>query len=452
MTRILLIDDEKNILKTVGSNLEQNGFNVDVAISAEVASTKMDSNKYDVILCDLILTGMSGLDFLSLIRNTNKDMIFIMITANGFIDDAVKAIKIGADDFISKPIDMDGLINNINILLSKKENYHNENKPQFDTKLIYQSKIMEDLIKEIGMIAKAPSNILITGETGTGKELIAKIIHEVSGRKGPFVGININAYPDSLIENELFGHVKGSFTNAINTQKGKFELASNGTLFLDEIGEMPLFIQSKLLRILQEREFSMLGSNSVIKLTARIVSATNIDIESAVLQNKFREDLFYRINVFHVKVPPLRERKDDIMPLVYYFIKRFNAENKKNVVSISKDAEEKLMQYSFPGNIRELENIIERAVIITPYDIIEVDNLPNYLKKTGEVVSSILMPSNNNSDYDLNLDAVEKELVIKALEKNNYNQTKAAASIGLSRKQLRTKMKKYELFNKNIKR
>ena len=400
-----------------------------------------------MILCDLILTGMNGLDFLSLVRNTNKDIIFIMITANGFIDDAVKAIKIGADDFISKPIDMDGLISNINILLSKKANYYNENKPQFDTKLIYKSKIMEDLIKEIGMIAKAPSNILITGETGTGKELIAKIIHEISGRKGPFVGININAYPDSLIENELFGHAKGSFTNAINTQKGKFELASNGTLFLDEIGEMPLFVQSKLLRILQEREFSMIGSNAVIKLTARIVSATNINIESAVLQNQFREDLFYRINVFHVKVPPLRERKDDIMPLVYYFIKRFNAENKKNIVSISKDVEEKLMQYNFPGNIRELENIIERAIIITPFDTIEVDNLPNYLKKTREV-QSIFMSSNNNTDYDLNLDSVEKELIIKALEKYNYNQTKTAASIGISRKQLRTKMKKYDLFNK----
>jgi len=447
MSRILLIDDEKNILKTVGSNLEQNGFNVDAAISAEVALAKLDGDNYDVILCDLILTGMNGLDFLSLVRKTNKDIIFIMITANGFIDDAVKAIKIGADDFISKPIDMDGLINNINILLSKKENYHNKNKPQFDTKLIYQSKIMEDLIKEIGMIAKAPSNILITGETGTGKELIAKIIHEISERKGPFVGININAYPDSLIENELFGHAKGSFTNAINTQKGKFELASNGTLFLDEIGEMPLFVQSKLLRILQEREFSMIGSNSVIKLTARIVSATNINIESAVLQNKFREDLFYRINVFHVKVPPLRERKDDIMPLVYYFIKRFNAENKKNITGISKDVEEKLMQYSFPGNIRELENIIERAVIITPFDTIEVDNLPNYLKKTSEV-SSIFMPSNNNLDYDLNLDTVEKELIIKALEKYNYNQTKTSASLGISRKQLRTKMKKYDLFNK----
>ncbi len=447
MSRILLIDDEKNILKTVGSNLEQNGFNVDAAISAEVALAKLDSNNYDVILCDLILTGMNGLDFLSLVRNTNKDIIFIMITANGFIDDAVKAIKIGADDFISKPIDMDGLISNINILLSKKANYYNENKPQFDTKLIYKSKIMEDLIKEIGIIAKAPSNILITGETGTGKELIAKIIHEISGRKGPFVGININAYPDSLIENELFGHAKGSFTNAINTQKGKFELASNGTLFLDEIGEMPLFVQSKLLRILQEREFSMIGSNAVIKLTARIVSATNINIESAVLQNQFREDLFYRINVFHVKVPPLRERKDDIMPLVYYFIKRFNAENKKNIVSISKDVEEKLMQYNFPGNIRELENIIERAIIITPFDTIEVDNLPNYLKKTREV-QSIFMSSNNNTDYDLNLDSVEKELIIKALEKYNYNQTKTAASIGISRKQLRTKMKKYDLFNK----
>ncbi|MHB1645106.1 MAG: sigma-54-dependent Fis family transcriptional regulator [Candidatus Acididesulfobacter diazotrophicus] len=450
MTKILLIDDEKNILKAVGSNLEQNGFNVDAAISAEIAFTKLDNKKYDVILCDLILTGMNGLDFLSRVRKINKDVIFIMITANGFIDDAVKAMKIGADDFISKPIDMDGLINNINILLSKKENYNNyndENKPKFKTNLIYKSKIIEDLIKEIGMIAKASSNVLITGETGTGKELIARIIHEISERKGAFIGININAYPDSLIENELFGHEKGSFTNAVSTQKGKFELASNGTLFLDEIGEMPIAVQSKLLRILQEREFSMIGSNSVIKLTARIVSATNIDIENAVLQNKFREDLFYRINVFHLKVPPLRERKDDIMPLVYYFIKKFNAENKKNIVNISKDVEEILINYNFPGNVRELENIIERSVIVTPFDSIEVDNLPNYLKKTDKTPPISFMPLNNHCDYDLNLDSVEKELIIKALEKYNYNQTKTAISLGISRKQLRTKMKKYGLFS-----
>ncbi len=447
MTKILLIDDEKNILKAVGSNLEQNGFNVDTAISAEIALTKLDNKKYEVILCDLILTGMNGLDFLSRVRKINKNVIFIMITANGFIDDAVKAMKIGADDFISKPIDMDGLINNINILLSKKENYNNENKPKFKTNLIYKSKIIEDLIKEIGMIAKASSNVLITGETGTGKELIAKIIHEISERQGAFVGININAYPDSLIENELFGHEKGSFTNAVSTQKGKFELASNGTLFLDEIGEMPIAVQSKLLRILQEREFSMIGSNSIIKLTARIVSATNIDIENAVLQNKFREDLFYRINVFHIKVPPLRERKDDIMPMVYYFIKKFNAENKKNIVNISKDVEDILIHYNFPGNVRELENIIERSVIVTPFDSIEVDNLPNYLKKTDKTSSISFMPLNNFCDYDLNLDSVEKELIIKALEKYNYNQTKTAISLGISRKQLRTKMKKYELFS-----
>ncbi|MHB1665652.1 MAG: sigma 54-interacting transcriptional regulator, partial [bacterium] len=272
-------------------------------------------------------------------------------------------------------------------------------------------------------------------------------IHEISERKGAFVGININAYPDSLIENELFGHEKGSFTNAVCTQKGKFELASNGTLFLDEIGEMPIAVQSKLLRILQEREFSMIGSNSVIKLTARIVSATNIDIENAVLQNKFREDLFYRINVFHIKVPPLRERKDDIMPLVYYFIKKFNAENKKNIVNISKDVEEILIHYNFPGNIRELENIIERSVIVTPFDSIEVDNLPNYLKKTDKTPYMSSIPLNNHCDYDLNLDSVEKELIIKALEKYNYNQTKTAISLGISRKQLRTKMKKYDLFS-----
>ncbi len=448
MKNILLVDDEKNLLRVVSLSLEKYDFKVDTALSAEKAFKLFKIGYYDVILCDLKLKDMSGMDLLSEVKKTGKDTIFIVITAYGSIKQAVDAMKLGADDFISKPVDIEGLVNNINILLNKKnpakDNFsENEALPKIKENFIFESPIMKSILKEIYITAHSNSNVLITGETGTGKEIIAKIIHELSGKEGEFIPINCSAIPSDLLESELFGHEKGSFTGAVTTQKGKFEAAFRGTLFLDEIGEMPVAMQAKLLRVIQDMEFTRLGSSQKIRLDARVISVTNIDLEEAVINKTFREDLFYRINVLHFKIPPLRERKEDIVPLANFFIRKYSVINKKNIKSMSNDVIKALLEYKFPGNVRELENVIERAVIVSPYDTLEASSFPKTIVKAEAAKKEFAISANNN----IKLDHIEMELIRNALDKNNYNQTKAAMSLGISRKQLRTKMKKYDLFH-----
>ena len=453
MVKILLIDDEKNLLRVVSLNLIKKGFLVDTAISAEHGLELFLEKKYDVILCDLKLSGMNGIELLSKVRSLDKRVVFIIITAFGNIEQAVYAMKLGADDFISKPVDIEGLVLNLNIFLNRnKSRKSNGIKTMEDQALlkikdgfIFKSPKIGEILSEIYLTAKSMSNILITGETGTGKELIARIIHNLSDRNGEFVPINCSAVPIELLENEFFGHEKGSYTGAISMQKGKFEAAEGGTLFLDEIGEMPLFTQAKLLRVIQDKEFSRIGSNLKIKLNARIICATNIELERAVIEKKFREDLFYRINVLHFKIPPLRERRDDIIPLANFFVKKYSELNKKNIESISDGVIELLMNYGYPGNIRELENIIERAVIISPYDILEPSSLPKTLTNEESGTKDDGSPSDSISG-NIKLEYVEKELIKRVLGENGFNQTKSAAALGISRKQLITKMKKYNLF------
>ncbi|RZD16386.1 MAG: sigma-54-dependent Fis family transcriptional regulator [Candidatus Acididesulfobacter guangdongensis] len=444
MKKILLIDDEENLLKTISLNLEKFNFKVTCAVNIKTAIQIFNNNNFDVILCDLkIKNSISGIDFLEIVRKKDPDIIFILITAYGNIENAVRAMKMGANDFIVKPVDIEGLIDNIKILLNKKNPQQNKIEPPklFNVNLIYNSKAIKNLIEEVGLIATSNSNVLITGETGTGKELIAKIIHELSGREGEFIGLNCSAFPSDLFENELFGHEKGSYTGAANSQKGKLEIAKDGTIFLDEIGEMPLLMQSKLLRVLQEREFNKIGSNEKINFNARIISATNINLEEAIFQKKFREDLFYRINVCHITIPPLRERKEDIPKLADYFIEKYSKLNNKNIKSISQDALNVLLDYSYPGNVRELENIIERAIIITLYDSVEISNLPRHLTQKD-------INFKNNTDKFSNYTKLinfEIDMIRSALENNDYNQTKAAEELGISRKKLITKIKKYNL-------
>lgn len=449
MKKILLIDDEKNLLRTVSLNLSNHGFFVDTAQSAEEGFNLFNEKRHDIILCDLKLQGISGIDLLSKIRKIDKDVIFIVITAFGTIKQAVDAMKLGADDFISKPVDIDGLAYNLKIALQKRSpekiegGFHDKNIEKIKKDFIFKSNEMEEILKEVVLTSKSVSNVLITGETGTGKEVLAKIIHFLSERKGDFVPINLSAIPAGLMESELFGHEKGSFTGAAFTQKGKFEIVNGGSLFLDEIGEMPFAIQAKLLRVIQEKEFSRLGSNSKIELNARIICATNVNLEEAVIEKRFREDLFYRINVLHFKIPPLRERRDDIPPLANFFASKYSAVNKKNIKGISKDTVDILMDYDFPGNIRELENIIERAVVVATSDFIEPPNLPKTMfSKQIQTYKNLI----GSDESDIKLDEVEINLIKNALKKNNYNQTKTAISLGISRKQLITKMKKYSLF------
>lgn len=455
MIKVLLIDDEKNLLRVVSLNLHRRGFLVDTALNADEGLNLFLKKRHDVILCDLKLGGMNGIELLSKIRSFDKQVIFVIITAFGNIEQAVYAMKLGANDFISKPVDIDGLTENLKIILSKnKKNIgnienirdtENENLSKIKDAFVFKSPQITEILNEIYLASKSLSNVLITGETGTGKEVVARIIYSLSGRKGEFVPINCSAVPVDLLENEFFGHEKGSFTGAISMQRGKFEAAQEGTLFLDEIGEMPLFMQAKLLRVMQDKEFSRIGSNVKIKLNARIICATNIEIEKAVIEKKFREDLFYRVNVLHFKVPPLRERKEDIIPLANFFVKKYSELNKKNVKSISEETAGILMNYTFPGNIRELENIIERAVIVSPYDIIEPPYLPKTLIPVGYSGKDNKSLKGLISD-NLKLECVEIELIKQALEKNDYNQTKSAIALGISRKQLITKMKRHNLF------
>jgi DNA-binding NtrC family response regulator len=449
MKKILLIDDEKNLLRTVSLNLSSRGFFVDTALSAEVGFSLFNEKRHDIILCDLKLQGISGIDLLSKIRRYDKDVIFIVITAFGTIKQAVDAMKLGADDFISKPVDIDGLIENLKIALQKRSpekiggDFHDENIEKIKKDFIFKSNKMEEILKEVVLTSKSVSNVLITGETGTGKEVLAKMIHSLSERKGDFVPINLSAIPIDLMESELFGHEKGSFTGAVFMQKGKFEIVKGGSLFLDEIGEMPFAMQAKLLRVIQEKEFSRLGSNLKIELNARIICATNVNLEENVIEKKFREDLFYRINVLHFKIPPLRERRDDIPALANFFAGKYSAVNKKNIKAISKDTINILMSYDFPGNIRELENIIERAVVVATSDVIEPPNLPKTMfSKQIQTYKNLT----GSDEGDIKLDEVEINLIKNALQKNNYNQTKTAISLGISRKQLITKVKKYGLF------
>ncbi len=452
MAKILLVDNEKNILRVVSLNLIKQGFLVDTAISAELGFNLFLKNRYDIILCDLKLGGMNGIEFLSKIRSIDKQVIFIIITAFGSIEQAVYAIKLGANDFISKPVDIKGLSENLKLILNKNKNEtlktSGNEEQDYITKIkkdfIFKSFQLAEILHEVYLTAKFKSNVLITGETGTGKELVARIIHDLSGRKGGFIPINCSAVPIDLLENEFFGHEKGSFTGAISKQMGKFEAAEDGTLFLDEIGEMPLFMQAKLLRVIQDKEFSRIGSNTTIKLNSRIICATNIELEKAVIEKKFREDLFYRINVLHFKIPPLRERKEDIIPLADFFVKKYSELNKKNVKSISEETIKILMNYTFPGNIRELENFIERAVIVSPYDILKPSSLPKIIMSGGLKEKDNGSLINLTAD-NLKLEDVEIQLIKKALEKNDYNQTKTAIALGVSRKQLITKIKKYNL-------
>jgi DNA-binding NtrC family response regulator len=459
--KLLLVDDEKNLLRVVSLNLAKRGFSVDTAISAEEALNFLSGGGYDVIICDLRLGGMSGIELLSKVKEDDekgdKNTVFIVITAFGTIKQAVEAIKLGADDFISKPVDINSLVETIDLALRRKNHAKVDNTDNFEMQngsglngnifkdFIFKSPAMNKILNEVKLTSKSQSNVLITGETGTGKEVLAKVIHMLSGRNGEFVPINLSAIPEGLMESELFGFERGAFTGAVSGKKGKFETANGGTLFLDEIADMPLSMQVKLLRVIQDKEFSRIGSNDGIKLNAKIISATNIPLENAVIEKKFREDLFYRINVLHFKIPPLRERKEDIIPLANFFVKKYCAINKKNIGGISGSAINILKNYTFPGNIRELENIIERAVVVCTSDSIMPVHLPKTFTADSGREAETETEKFRHIDSAINLDGLEMELIKNALEKNNHNQTKTAASLGITRKRLITKIKKYNL-------
>lgn len=436
MFKVLLIDDEESILKIIKTVLTKEGYEVDTAKSKYEALTKLTTNIYNLILSDYLLEDGTGIEILEAFRKKDSITPFIIITAYGSINGAVEAVKKGANHYIPKPIDTGNLIK---IIQFYKEKQSNPFEVEEFEGIIGKSKKMKELFNEIEIVSKSESYILIEGESGTGKELVAKAIHKRSRRaNNPFVPINCSAIPSELFENELFGHEKGAYTGAASREIGKIELAGEGTLFLDEIGEMPLFIQAKLLRVLQEKEFYRVGGTSLIKMRCRVISATNRNLEEMIENKEFREDLFYRINVIHLKIPPLRERKEDIPLLVKRFIEKFSKINNKNIYDIDEEALEILMEYDWPGNVRQLENIIERAVVLCQGEIITSQHLPQRIKEKP-LVSKI------NLEKSLNLYEIEKNIILKVLQEENFNQTKAAQRLGISRKQLRTKMKNFGL-------
>ncbi len=445
--KILIVDDEVNTLKVLSAILKKTGYEVEVSRTAEEAIDKASRFCPDTIVADYKLPGMSGIELLKALKQNGSEVPVIMLTAYGTIEKAVDAMRQGAFSYLTKPVNNEEMLIIVreavekSRLIRENESLREQLKERYSFKdIIGKSRQMQDIFTLIRTVSKSNSNVLITGESGTGKELVARAIHYESNRsKGPFVPIDCAAIPEELLESELFGHEKGAFTGAYEQKVGQIELANTGTIFLDEIGELSLNIQKKFLRFLQEREILRVGGKSRIKVDVRIIAATNRDLETEVKKGNFREDLFYRINVVTINIPPLRERRDDIPLLAQNFLTKFNKTNDKAITGLDSDVMKAFMEYDWPGNVRELENAIERAVVLCPTDTISLKYLPKAIR--------LIHTEENHKVETFDLMETEKRLLLKALEKTSWNQTKAAEILGISRKQLRTKMKHHGLLS-----
>ena len=442
---ILVVDDERNILKVVSATLKKEGYGVDTARSSEEAVEKFNRDGCHLVITDLKLPGKTGIELLAYVKSKDPDVPVVVITAFGTIENAVDAMKKGAFSYLTKPINSDELLSVAKEALEKyelkRENIalKTELKQKYTfSNIIGKSAPMQEVFNTIHMVAKTQSNILIVGESGAGKELVARAVHYDSERAGgPFVTIDCAAIPAELMESELFGHEKGAFTGAHEKKAGLLEHAHNGTVFLDEIGELDLNLQKKLLRFLQEREILRVGGAGRIKLNVRIVAATNKDLDQEVKEKRFREDLFYRLHVMTIRMPPLRERKDDIPLLAHHFLDKMNRIEGKQIQGFDDAVMNALLDYDWPGNVRELENTVERAYILCPTATISRKYLPPKLMPPAQ---------DGKEPFDqMNLLETEKRLIIKALNQTSWNQSRAAEVLGITRKQLRTKMKNLDL-------
>ena len=453
MYRILVIDDEESIRDLLHDFLESKGFEVTTSPDGESGLALLKEDKFDLVLLDLMMPGMSGLDVLKEASMEKISVPSIVITAFASVQTAVEAMKLGAFDYINKPFVLDDVHIAINRALDvsrlQEENFRlkKELKKKFGYhKIIGNSSAIQGVIKFIEKIADTDSTVFITGESGTGKELVAKTIHYNSSRsKKPFVPLNCAAIPKDILESELFGHEKGAFTGAISTRMGRFEMANNGTLFLDEIGELAPSLQVKLLRVLQEKEFERVGGIKTIKVDARILAATNMDLEKAVKEGMFREDLFYRLNVIPMHLPPLRMMKDDIPLLAEHFIADISRRKKKDPPRLSKESLNCFLNYPWPGNVRELENLMERLTILKEGDDVMPEDLPERLSEKRSVreepVNSHQL-SPDGIDLNIMLDEIENNMIMQALEISKGVKSKAANLLGLNRTTLIEKMKK----------
>lgn len=451
--KILIVDDEVSTTKLMQGFLQKKGYQIQIKHNPEEALQLANEEEFDLVITDYRMPQMTGLDLINKIREVDPVIPFIMITAYGSIETAVEIIKSGASEYLTKPIDLEELLLLIDKCIDKKqlmvENRQLKTilKERFSVEsIVGSSNALNEVMSIVQRVSSSNATVILRGESGTGKELVATALHFASNRKDkPFITVNCAALPESLLESELFGHIKGSFTGAIADRKGKFEEADGGTILLDEIGEITLTTQTKLLRVLQEREFERIGSNQIIKVDVRIVAATNRDLEEAVKQKEMREDLYYRLNVVPIFIPPLRNRREDVIPLIDSFIEKYATENQRNIKGITQEAKKILVKYDYPGNIRELENIIERAIVLARDEVITVKDLP-------------LTVTSNHHEEDtsrtpllelMTLEEAEKQLIEIALEKHNGVQTRAAKDLGISERALRYKIRIKGIKNKS---
>ncbi len=441
--KILVIDDDTSLRRVLEYNLQEEGYEVQAASSGEEGLYLFGQSRPDLVITDMKMSGMDGLMVLKSVKELAPESLVIIITAFGTVDVAVEAMKSGAYDYITKPFNRDELRLTVKKALqfsglaeeNRRLKSELSDKADFRT-IVGSSEEMERVFDVIRKVADTEAAVLITGESGTGKELVARSIHANSSRRdAPFVAINCAAIPRDLLESELFGHVKGAFTGAVRDKTGKFQLAEGGTLFLDEVGDLPVELQPKLLRALQEREVEPVGGTKLQKLDVRIVSATNLDIDKAMGDGTFREDLYYRLAVIPIHLPPLRERRKDIPLLIRYFCGKHGSDK----ITFDQDALETLVTYPWPGNVRELENSVERLLIMRNGDVISLGDLPDKLRKNGAAGSAII----NLPDGGYSLEQLEREVVVEALERNAWNQTAAARFLRIPRHTLIYRIEKY---------
>jgi len=442
---ILIVEDEETLASSLKRVFTREGYSVDVAEDAEKGLELIEKNSYDVIITDIILPGISGIELLRKIKEKEPDQLVIIITAYASVETAVEALRAGAYDYVIKPIihqEIKQIVRNAlrqkalqreNLLLRREIERH------YDlSHIIGESPEIKKIINEVKKIASAKSNVLLLGETGTGKELIARAIHFGSPRaERPFIPINCSAIPENLLESELFGHVRGAFTGAVTSKKGLFEEANGGTVFLDEIGDLSPSLQAKLLRVLEEQEIRPIGSNQTTKVDIRFISATNKDLAMLVKEGRFREDLYYRINVITIQLPPLRERGNDVELLARFFVQKYSKEHGKNVNKIDNEALKLLKAYHWPGNIRELQNIIERAVLVSEDEVIKKEHLPEVLfDKKDSFFEEALQRKLSIEDYT-------KAFILTY--QNQYTEQQLAEMLGITRKSLWEKRKRWGL-------
>ncbi len=449
---ILIVEDDKAAGKTIFYQLRDQGYQPNYFERAEEALMFFQQDTVDLVLLDYKLPGMNGEEFFIRIKEINPLVPVIFMTVLKSIDNAVQLLKMGAFTYLTKPLRMNELLHNIANALEKAELVKENQRLQEDLQrtfsfknFVFNSEKMQPIMDMATRAANSNANILLSGESGTGKDVIANIIHHLSKRENKkLIKVNLAALPETLIEAELFGAVKGAYTGAIETRVGRFEDAHGGTLFLDEIGELSPAVQVKLLRVIQDREITRLGSNKPINVDIRLITATNKDLHRLVQEEIFREDLYYRLNVIHIHLPPLRERKQDIPHLIDLFIKKYNERENKQVKAISRDALSDLMKYHFPGNIRELENIIERSLVLAKSDILTSADLPVFVRSAENLCFDTISNDNNLSLPD-KLAVIEKSILEKTLKKYNYHQTRAARELGISESNLRYKLRAFNI-------